>query len=239
MSKTTFSQNDPLRNPIDELHTVFPTSGFGTVLARAGVGKTGILVHLALDYLAQGHHVLHMSLSDTIDKINLWYKEIFHHRVNTLSYLNDIEKRSFWDHLQSYRFIMSFLADDFRWDKIIDSISDLKKQAIFSPKILIIDGIQFDASSREGLVNIKKYADEHQIFVWFSIRTHRHEEFNANGYPVRITPILDMFDACITLKPENDIVHIDFAKWPSATPIILPKLCFNPATMFISTSGNP
>ena len=49
------------------------------MLARAGVGKTAILVQLALNTLLKGKNVLHISLNDPVKKVGLWYKEVFRH----------------------------------------------------------------------------------------------------------------------------------------------------------------
>ncbi len=74
-----------LRNPIrllgKENQDILPKGGFGAVLARAGVGKTAIMVQLSLETLLRGKNVLHVSLSDPVNKVSLWYKEVFHIRL--------------------------------------------------------------------------------------------------------------------------------------------------------------
>ena len=72
-----------LRNPLrlmgDETDDIIPEGGFGAVLARAGVGKTALLVQLAVNALLRGNNVLHISLNDPVKKVSLWYKEVFNH----------------------------------------------------------------------------------------------------------------------------------------------------------------
>ena len=49
----------------------------GGVLARAGVGKSTFLVHVALNSLVRGTDVLHVSLTDTQAHVRSYYDEIF------------------------------------------------------------------------------------------------------------------------------------------------------------------
>ena len=64
--------------------TSSPAGGFGAVLAHAGVGKTALLVQLALNSMLRSRNVLHVSLNDPVNKVNLWYSELFHHLAGQL-----------------------------------------------------------------------------------------------------------------------------------------------------------
>ena len=46
------------------------------VMARAGVGKTALLVGIGVDALLSGQKVLHVSLDRTIDKVRDWYDDV-------------------------------------------------------------------------------------------------------------------------------------------------------------------
>ena len=48
---------------------------FGAVLSRAGVGKTSFLVQIALTQLLNDEKILHISLDDQMEKINLRYSD--------------------------------------------------------------------------------------------------------------------------------------------------------------------
>jgi len=72
-------QQNPLRLMIKETEGLPSEGGFGAVLARAGVGKTAFLVQLALNHLLRDINVLHISLDDPVNKVSLWYKEVFQH----------------------------------------------------------------------------------------------------------------------------------------------------------------
>ena len=78
MLKKDLTLRNPLRLLGKENQDILPKGGFGAVLARAGVGKTAIMVQLSLETLLRGKNVLHVSLSDPVNKVSLWYKEVFH-----------------------------------------------------------------------------------------------------------------------------------------------------------------
>lgn len=54
MLKNDLILRNPLRLMGQESDDILPTGGFGAVMARAGVGKTALLVQLALDSLLNG-----------------------------------------------------------------------------------------------------------------------------------------------------------------------------------------
>ena len=70
-----------LRNPLHQLGLTsedsLPDGSFGAVLARAGIGKTAFLVQIALHTMLRDRNVLHISLDDPVEKVTLWYREVF------------------------------------------------------------------------------------------------------------------------------------------------------------------
>lgn len=60
-----------------------PEGGFGAVAAPAGVGKTALLVQLALHAMLKDEPVLHVSLQDPVQKIGLWYRSSFKTSLDT------------------------------------------------------------------------------------------------------------------------------------------------------------
>ncbi len=92
MLKKDLILRNPLRLMGRENEDILDSGQFGAVLARAGVGKTAFLVQLSLNALLRGKNVLHISLTDPVDKVSLWYKEVFNliaeqyqiHQINQL-----------------------------------------------------------------------------------------------------------------------------------------------------------
>ncbi|MBW1865186.1 MAG: AAA family ATPase, partial [Deltaproteobacteria bacterium] len=103
MLKKDLTLRNPLRLLGKENQDILPKGGFGAVLARAGVGKTAIMVQLSLETLLRGKNVLHVSLSDPVNKVSLWYKEVFH---NLADQYNAQQVNQLWESILHHRFIM-------------------------------------------------------------------------------------------------------------------------------------
>ena len=67
----------PLRFLESENQDLLKAGGFGAILARAGVGKTAFLIQIALDYLLSKRNILYISLNDPVEKVCLWYEEVY------------------------------------------------------------------------------------------------------------------------------------------------------------------
>lgn len=228
MIKKELILQNPLRFIGDETEDILPEGGFGAVLARAGVGKTALLVQLALHTLLKGKHVLHISLDDPVNKISLWYKEVFRHL--TQSY--DAKKKSkLWEDLLPFRFIMTFKVEGFSVPKLEERLTDLKEQNIFSPQMVLIDGFDFNESARTSLSEFKRLAQKYSLHVWFSVKTHRHETHGPDGMPASLLDVSDLFDVVIQLRPEGKKIHVMTLKGGPADSG--PALFLDPATMLV------
>jgi hypothetical protein len=229
MIKKELILQNPLRFIGDTTEDILPEGGFGAVLARAGVGKTALLVQLALHTLLKGKYVLHISLDDPVNKISLWYKEVFRHL--TQSY--DAKKKSkLWEDLLPYRFIMTFKVERFSVPKLEERLTDLKEQNIFSPQMVLIDGFDFNEDARTSLSEFKSLAQNHSVHVWFSVKTHRHETHGPDGIPASLSDVSDLFDIVIQLRPEGKKIHVMTLKGGSPESD-RPALFLDPATMLV------
>jgi len=229
MIKKELILQNPLRFLGDKTEDILPEGGFGAVLAHAGVGKTALLVQLAIHTLLKGKYVLHISLDDPVNKITLWYKEVFRHL--TQSY-DAKTKSKLWEDLLPYRFIMTFKVERFSVPKLEERLTELKEQNIFSPQMVLIDGFDFNESPRTSLSEFKSLAQNHSVHVWFSVKTHRHETHGPDGMPASLLDVSDLFDIVIQLRPEGKKIHVITLKGgpPNSDR---PALFLDPATMLV------
>ena len=234
MLKSDLILRNPLRLIGSESRDVFPPGGFGAVLARAGVGKTTFLVQIALDSLLKGKNVLHLSLNDPIQKVNLWYQEVFR---NIADQYNVKQVEELWESLLPHRFIMTFKVEGFDVPRLQERLTDLTEQQIFSPQMMIVDGLPFDETVETSLSELKTLAQKYGFQVWFTIRTHRHEEPGADGMPTQLNKVADMFEMAIQLQPKGEEIHITALKGGSI-PSQGPPLLIDPATMLIKSQEN-
>lgn len=224
------------RNPLVKLgydnEDILSTGGFGAVLAYAGVGKTALLVQLALNMMLREHSVLHVSLNDAVSKVDLWYQEIFHDIAEKFGIA---EVNEYWDKIQPYRFIMTFKVEGFSSPKLEERLTDLMEQNIFKPHTVIIDGFRFDEAGRGQLVQLKELAGKYSMGLWFTVHTHRHEPPQENGLPLSFLHIADLFEVIVQLATKGDEVYITSVKGQPKSSA-QNDLLLDPATMLIKES---
>lgn len=220
-----------LRNPLrllgHETDDILPDGGFGAVLARAGVGKTALLVQIALNSLVRSNNVIHISLHDPVKKVCLWYEEVFRNIANQhrLSRADQL-----WEAILPHRLIMTFRAETFSVLKLGERLTDLTEQGIFSPDMMLIDGLPFDRTGRKPLSHLKNLAKNHSMHVWFAVRTHRDERPGPEGMPASLGQVADLFEVAIELQPVGKEIHVRALKG-GTQPSDYPALLLDPSTM--------
>ena len=221
------------RNPLINLgyddEDILPNGGFGAVLAHAGLGKTALLVQMALNTMMREQSVLHVSLHEAVSKVDVWYHELFQNIAGKHN-ANEIQK--YWDKIQPYRFIMTFRVEGFSVPKLEERLTDLMQQNIFKPHTVIIDGLKFDESGRGLLFNLKELAKKYSMRIWFTVHTHRHEPPKENGLPLSFLHVADLFDVLVQLAAKRDEVYIKALKGQAVTAK-KDSLLLDPATMLI------
>ena len=229
MLKKELIFRNPLRLMGHKTENILQPGGFGAVLARAGLGKTAILVQLAMDSLLRSRNVLHISLNDSVKKVCLWYEEVFR---NIADQCNLRQTEQLWEVAVSHRLIMTFKVDSFSVPKLEERLTDLIEQNIFLPQAILIDGLPFDKDIRESLTELKKLAENSSMHVWFTARTHRHDKPGPDGMPASLLRLADLFDVIIQLQPEGKEIHVKALKGKPAA-CDCPELLLDPSTMLV------
>lgn len=222
-----------LRNPLrllgHENDDILNAGQFGAILARAGVGKTALVIQIALNSMLRNRNVLHISLNEPIAKANLWYQEVLERLAQQYQVAN---LDQLWDAIVPHRFIMTFRVEGFSAPKLEERLTDLTSQNIFSPNMIIIDGHPFDEEAPAALSELKQLAERLDLPIWFTITTHRHEAPAPDGLPIQLSPVQNLFQVAIALQPEDNTVLIKPIKGCSVSESQQP-LVLDPATMMI------
>ncbi|MDP2647547.1 MAG: AAA family ATPase [Desulfobacterales bacterium] len=229
MNNTEIILQNPLRIIEDEDGNMLSANSFGAVLARAGIGKTALLVQLALNTLLRKKNVLHISLNDPVNKVTLWYEEVFTHLVNRLE-AKEIAK--IWESILPHRFIMTFNVDAFSVPKLEERLNDLVQQNIFFPDMIVLDGLNFDNPAAAILEELKALAVKHTLTAWFSVRVHRHDIPGPSDMPPFFEQIMDLFEVIIRLKPAEKEVYVKILKGKTSGAA-QPPLILDPSTMLL------
>lgn len=231
MLKNELILKNPLRRIGYETDDILKNGEFGAVMARAGVGKTAFLVQLALNSMLRAKKVLHISLEDPVKKISLWYKEVYS-RIAAQHHIQ--QEDQLWDSVLPHRFIMTFRVEGFSVPKLEERLTDLIEQNIFKPQMMIIDGLPFDDSVSPDLVALKSLAKHQRMHVWFTVRTHRHEDPGPNGTPLQLRQVADLFEVAIQLMPVGKQIQISALKGPGSHADHA-ALFLDPSTMLIES----
>ena len=172
MQKEDLIRKNPLRvlNPLDM--ESLPDHRMGLVMARAGLGKTAILVQIAMDSMLQDQKVLHVSIGEDLEKAKAWYDDIFKYIAEGYQLENASEIESGF---MRNRMIMTFKEAAFSRPKLEERLNDLIYQNIFRPDIVVIDGYDFSEADYEAIMDLKEMMASMNVQVWFSALLHRGE----------------------------------------------------------------
>jgi hypothetical protein len=235
MLKHDLIMRNPLRFLGLETDDILISGQFGAILARAGVGKTALLIQIALNTMLRDKNVLHISLNDPVGKVNVWYQEVLgrlaqQYQVPNLDLL--------WDTIVPHRFIMTFQVEGFSAPRLEERLTDLMSQSIFRPDMILIDGQPFGQEAGTQLEELKALAAKLGLPMWFTVTTHRHEAPAEDGLPVQLSPVKDLFEVAIALQPVENTVHIKAVKGCPANEC-RPPLILDPVTMLIRSEETP
>ena len=228
------SERNPLRHLGLDMNILRENGAFGAVMAPAGVGKTALLVQIALQAMMKKFSVFHVSLQDPVHKVTLWYDEILQDLTKTYPVDNVQELR---EEILLHRFIMTFRADDFSVPKLAERLNDLAVQNIFRPQILIIDGLHFNSKVDLFLQEMKTLAERQNFFVWFALHTHRNEQANQAGIPASIEGLQHYFQMILKIEGKGDHMSLKAIKGENRDSAIDTELRLDPTTMLITDRG--
>ncbi|NWH05461.1 hypothetical protein [Desulfobacter latus] len=182
---------------------------FGAVLSRAGVGKTRFLIQIALTRLLCDEKVLHISLCDTIEKITIRYNEGYTSLVDSIGYVDAQIAERLWDEIQHHKTGIAYNQSTFNVNKIRDYLDSIKGADLSLPTLMIIDGLDFDSDLSDALSELKQLQQDFGLCTWFSMKIHREDPLNHNGYPIQLENYDMLFDRAVFLVPmENKIQAI-------------------------------
>jgi KaiC/GvpD/RAD55 family RecA-like ATPase len=182
----------------------------GVLIARAGVGKTACLIHIAFDMLFRKQRLVHVSLEDTPEKVTSYYNVIFSDLVKALEIKDETESRML---LERNRMILAYLNKSFEINRLRGNLKNLKEQIDFIPDILIVDGLNFEKVDTETMEDFKKVAEEFDVEIWFSALSHRHiTEKNEKGIPYPCSRVDDYLSVIIQLDPGESGIFLKLIK---------------------------
>ncbi|MGD9031055.1 MAG: hypothetical protein PVJ69_01690 [Desulfobacteraceae bacterium] len=182
----------------------------GVLMARAGVGKTACLIHIAFDKLFRKEKLVHVSLEDVPEKITSYYNVIYYDLVKALNIDDEHEVRMLFER---NRMILAYLQQSFEIKRLTANLKNLVEKIDFVPDTLIVDGLDFEKAGRDVFEGFKEIADQFKVEIWFSARTHRHiTDVNERGIPYPCHALDDLFNIIIQLQPTQSGIVLRLLK---------------------------
>ena len=209
MVKAELNKRSPLRIFEKSINGGVGKGNIGVLASKKGVGKTACLVHIAMDKLFRGRHVIHVSFSSKVDHITMWYEDIFKEIAKKRELENAVEVH---DEIIKNRVIMNFNQEGLETERILKSISAMIEQGHFAADAVIIDGYDYSRASKEDLKAITDFASSTDLEIWTSVSLQKNEPYDENGIPVVLKDYLDDLAVIVTLQYEGDFVHIKAVK---------------------------
>jgi hypothetical protein len=219
-----------LKSPISKIPGIsnIENRRFGAVISRAGVGKTGFLVQIALTRLLSNENLIHISLYEPIEKINLRYNDAYTNLIDSIGYIDPQKALRLWEDIYPNKVVISYNENTFDTEKIRDYLKSFKKVDLALPALIIIDELDFDKDQTDILTKLYELSMEYSLFIWFSMKSHREQKFSDEGYPVQLEAYKDKFDKAVYLKPVEDKIEVLMLKNGGKTE---QNLILQPSTM--------
>ena len=205
-----FISVSPLKILEKSSHGRLGPGNLGVLVARAGVGKTACLIHIAFDKIFRKEKLVHISLEEGPEKVASYYNVIYSDLLKALNMKDDDDYRLL---MERNRMILAYLNQSFDLARLRTSLQNLAERLDFTPDTLIIDGLEFETAGRSVIEGLKKAAEEFQVEIWLSALSHRHlSEVNERGIPYPCHELDDLFTIIIQLQPERSGILLRLLK---------------------------
>ena len=181
----------------------------GIIASPNGVGKTSVLVQLALDKLLQGKKVIHVSFTQHTHYVPIWYEDIFNEFISRKN-LEDAEEVK--NNLVRNRVLMNFNQDGVNKAQILKSLRAMIIEGGFKADSIIIDGFDFSRTDKESIASVKTFATEMGVSVWYSCSVKDEEQYDKENVPLVLSSFAGNIDIVILLQPKPDHVELSISK---------------------------
>jgi KaiC/GvpD/RAD55 family RecA-like ATPase len=204
-------QRSPVRIFENSIHGGLRAGEIGIISSQSGIGKTSVLVQIALDKLLQSKKVIHVSFTQHTDYVLAWYEDIFDEFIKKKNLENEKDVKN---ELVKNRVLMNFNQDGVTADQILRSLRAMIVDGGFKAEALIIDGFDFTKMSRERITGIKNFARELGLSVWYSctVKGEDAAAYNKKNIPLVIADFTELVDVVIVLDPKQGHIALTVTK---------------------------
>ncbi len=165
-------KRSPMRILNEHLGKGLEPGEIGVIVAKPGVGKSPLLVHVALDALFRDVPVLHVALKDPVDHVRSYYDEIFA-AITRAGRITDRAAAAVA--VERHRMIHSYLDRAFDVSHFEDNLRMLDEVAHFAPRMLVLDGLRMK-DLEDVLPKLSALVKKLGVPLWATVRTRTSDE---------------------------------------------------------------
>jgi hypothetical protein len=200
----------------------------GVLVARAGVGKTACLVHIALDKLLRNEKLVHASLQDSPEKVTSYYNVIFSELAKALNLTTPSDTKA---QIDKNRMILAYLNQSFDLRRLRENLKNLSEKVGFVPDTIIVDGLDFSKATVDMFEGFKQLAQEFKVEVWFSaLSKGTPGDAGSQAVPAPADKFISFLSIVIELQPTEAAVELRLLKDHDSTALLDEKVLLDPKT---------
>ncbi len=237
MYRKEVNERSPMRVFEGSMHGGLGRGNIGVIVARPGVGKTALLVQIALDDLLRDRKVLHISHENAVDHVRAYYDEIFHDLATVMKLDEpeavrvDIEKnRLIYSHLPERGDPPSIRGGSSSIEKILRTVNFARQFAHFEPDVMILDAFDFANAKPEAIDALSELARERNVELWIAAAVDVRKA-PTSGLPEPLDKFQHKLSVVVFLEPEREIVRLRLLKDHDNTELADLHLRLDPHTM--------
>ena len=219
MVKEELIMHSPVRILMNSINGGLKTGELGLIASPSGIGKTSVLVQIALDKLLQDKKVIHVSFTQNTNHVLAWYEDIFDEFIKKKNLENEEEVKN---NITKNRVLMKFSQAGISSEQIQRSLRALIKSGGFSAEVIIIDGFDFSTAEEDHFAAIKSFASEMGVYCWYSCNVTEdlrsgENPLNDQLYDQKNIPLIlkdnaSLFDVIIVLEPKSDHIALTVSR---------------------------
>jgi len=224
-------QRSPIRVLEQSISGGLKPGEFGVIAAPSGIGKTSVLVQIAMDKLLQDKKVIHISFNRHTDYVLVWYKDMFNEFTRKRNIENEKDVRN---EIEKNRVLMRFNQEGLTVDQILKSIRALIKEGGFNADSVIVDGLNFSAIKENHIAAFKAFASEMGVSIWSSCTVKGAEPFyDKRNIPLVLKDYAELFEVIVVLEPKQDNITLTVSRDREASVSENLALKLDPKTLLI------